>query len=153
MADRIAVLRNGRLAQVGTPAELYEHPQTRFVADFIGEMNFLEGVARDHGVEVPGAGVLRGTADKPGGTIIAVRPERVRLSDVATDGNCLLGEVFDTAYHGSDLSVHLRVCDGRHIMVVRAQAGQIDPATITQGAKLYCVWDAEHTRILHATDQ
>ena len=150
MADRIAVLRDGRLTQVGTPQDLYEHPRTRFVADFIGEMNFLAGTARPEGVEVPGAGLLRGVREAEGGTVIAVRPERIGLADAAPEGghNALRGEVVDTAYHGSGLSVHLRVCDGRETIVARSQIGQIDPARITVGSTLWCVWSPEHTRIL-----
>lgn len=152
MADRIAVLHDGKLAQVGTPVDLYEHPKTRFVANFIGEMNFLSGTATTGGVEIADAGLLRGTADTAGGTVIAVRPERISLQNVAAqDGqNSLHGTVFDTAYHGSDLSVHLKTCGGRETIVARMQIGQIDPASITVGSEHYCVWSPDHTRILNA---
>ena len=89
-------------------------------------------------------------ASVKGGTVIAVRPERIALADAAPEGdqNALRGEVFETAYHGSGLSVHLRVCDGRETLVARSQIGQIDPARIRIGATLWCVWAPEHTRIL-----
>ena len=150
MADRVAVLNAGRLAQVGTPQELYEHPNSRFVAGFIGVMNFLDGTATPQGVEVPDAGLLRGANDASGAASIAVRPERVMLLDSdPNDGrNAVGGTIFDTAYHGSDLAVHVRVCDGRHVIVVRMQAGQFDPASIATGKQVYCVWDAAHSRVL-----
>ena len=150
MADRVAVLNAGRLAQVGTPQELYEHPNSRFVAGFIGVMNFLDGTATPHGVEVPDAGLLRGANDASGAASIAVRPERVMLldSDPKDGRNAVGGTIFDTAYHGSDLAVHVRVCDGRHVIVVRMQAGQFDPASIATGKQVYCVWDAAHSRVL-----
>ena len=150
MADRVAVLHDGKLAQVGTPQDLYEHPNSRFVAGFIGVMNFLDGVATEHGVDVPGAGLLRGQSTVRGPASIAVRPERVSLRAAAPkDGhNAVEGTIFDTAYHGSDLAVHVRVCDGRGVIVARVQAGQFDPASIAIGNTVYCVWDAQHSRVL-----
>ncbi|MER3485129.1 MAG: spermidine/putrescine ABC transporter ATP-binding protein [Chloroflexota bacterium] len=65
MSDRIAVMSEGRILQVGTPAEIYERPNSRFVADFIGQTNFLEGtciqqVGGECEIDVPGVGVVRG---------------------------------------------------------------------------------------------
>ena len=81
MSDRIAVMNAGRVEQVGAPTEIYERPRTRFVADFIGEINLFEGEWRDgafvsNGITLAGAGRVRS-----GGGAIAIRPERVRLTD------------------------------------------------------------------------
>ena len=62
--------------------------------------------------------------------------------------NCLPGTVEEVAYHGSDLGVHVRVCDGRHILSARVPAGQADRLNIQPGEPVHCVWDAEHSRIL-----
>lgn len=150
MADRIAVLHDGRLAQVGTPHDLYEHPQSRFVADFIGAMNFLGGTATQAGVEVEGLGLVRGQSELRGAASIAVRPERVTLMDHAPDDgrNAVPGVVMDTAYHGSELTVHVGVRGGCDTIVARVQTGQIDPAATRPGTDVFCVWDAAHSRIL-----
>lgn len=119
VADRIGVMDKGRLVQVGTPAEIYEQPNSRYVADFIGDVTLFEGTLEGREGEVAvvreraSGALLRahaGTADAaPGATVwIAVRPEKTKLSPdplpTATP-NVLAGEVFDIAYLG-DLSVY-----------------------------------------------
>ncbi len=92
MSDRVAVMREGRIEQVGPPDELYELPVSRFVADFLGESNFLQGRGRkpagggavlraDGGLARPGAG-RRASPPGPPGTagLLAIRPEKVRLA-------------------------------------------------------------------------
>ncbi len=108
LADRIAVLDRGRLAQLGPPAALYERPATRFVAAFLGAANVLEGrVAADGaGVECPDAGcTLRPAAPParpPGATLaLAIRPERITLGTGPAEGpNMAAGTVRDLAYRG-----------------------------------------------------
>src|SRR5262249_47574494 len=88
VADRIAVMNHGRLIQVATPPEIYEQPGSRWIADFIGEVNLIEGrvvEASTRGITIasPAAGELRVTvaADaKPGDSVaVALRPEKVRI--------------------------------------------------------------------------
>jgi spermidine/putrescine transport system ATP-binding protein len=154
MADRIAVLHDGKLAQVGTPQELYEHPQSRFVAGFIGEMNFLDGAAVNGGVEVPGVGMLRGDCQISGPANIAVRPERISLlpEDPQDGRNSLRGTVLDIAYHGAEIGVHVALDDGRGVFTARVHASRTGHADFQPGATICCVWAAEHSRIL-AADQ
>ncbi|MEC7258448.1 MAG: ABC transporter ATP-binding protein [Pseudomonadota bacterium] len=146
MADRIAVLKDGKLAQVGTPGELYEHPASRFVAGFIGEMNFVEGTATAQGVEVPGLGLLRGASTLTGSAVLAVRPERVDLltADPGDGRNAVTGTVEQVAYHGADMGVHVRLANGA-VMRALLRAGQDAPAI---GAPATCAWAADHSRIL-----
>jgi len=146
MADRVAVLRDGKLAQVGTPNELYEHPANRFVAGFIGQMNFLDGEAVEGGVQINGAGLMKGNSTHRGPATLAVRPERLTLSDQPTDENTLQGTIEDVAYHGTDLSVHLRTAGG--LISARVPAGQIPPDGFTKGTTLQCSWHPDHSRIL-----
>jgi spermidine/putrescine transport system ATP-binding protein len=89
MSDRIAVMENGQVLQVGTPIEVYERPECRFVADFIGETNFIEGVVQetnpDHITVVSSDGIqLQGYAPQPVQTgmhvTLSIRPEKVRLT-------------------------------------------------------------------------
>ena len=84
MADRIAVMNEGRIVQVGTPAELYGQPATRFVAGFLGEANFIDGDVVEAGAVKTSVGVLRaaGAASLPVGTTVTccVRPEDVAIA-------------------------------------------------------------------------
>lgn len=94
MSDRIAVMDHGKVLQIGTPEEIYETPQTRFVADFIGETNFLTGrlTGREDGfvrVDLPGAANIKAEATNPNLALnqevtLAIRPEKISL--FATEG-------------------------------------------------------------------
>jgi ABC-type Fe3+/spermidine/putrescine transport system ATPase subunit len=115
MSDRVAVMNHGRIQQVGTPAEIYERPRTRFVAGFVGQTNLIRGTMGDtrYGlaeVTVEGIGILR--AAPPVGTrpgkdehvSVAIRPERVTIGHA--DGgpgpfNTITGTVVELIYRGS----------------------------------------------------
>jgi spermidine/putrescine transport system ATP-binding protein len=124
MSDRIGVMRNGRILQVGTPEEIYEHPTTRFVADFIGETNLLAAsrTASRHyrlrfGVEVE---TTEDTQDSE--VTLAVRPERVTVTDTSSGQfRCVVDQVI---YEGIDTTYHLLLPDGTSLHA-GAQAGPI----------------------------
>jgi spermidine/putrescine transport system ATP-binding protein len=85
MSDRIAVMRDGRILQLGSPEEIYERPTTRFVADFIGEMNVVDGRLLETGngvatIEIAGAGIVRARSAGPGGDGRRGRPRRSACS-------------------------------------------------------------------------
>jgi putative spermidine/putrescine transport system ATP-binding protein len=116
MSDRIAVFDKGRIEHIGTPSEIYDRPQSRFVADFIGETNLLEGVveASDGGETVlvlPGGQKIRvagSNSAAPGSPLtVSLRPERVRLNDRDASANVLKATVIDSVYHGDHLRVIL----------------------------------------------
>jgi spermidine/putrescine ABC transporter ATP-binding subunit len=89
MSDRIAVMSGGAILQVAAPRDLYEHPNCREVADFIGEMNFFNGVvASDGTIEAPPLGRVRATASLLAGTKVhvALRPEKISLMPMASEG-------------------------------------------------------------------
>jgi spermidine/putrescine transport system ATP-binding protein len=117
MSDRIAVMSGGRILQIGTPREIYAHPTNRFVADFIGETNFLSARVRGGkavfggGVEVP---LSRPAAD--GDVTIAIRPEHMRLVPQGMAG-ALSGTVSHAIYFGTDSHVHLKLINGTEIVV------------------------------------
>jgi putrescine transport system ATP-binding protein len=141
VADRIGVMDAGRLAQVGTPREIYEQPCSRWVADFIGDVNLIEGRVIDVGpsgtaIESVSAGRLRtarATEAKSGDTVwLALRPEKLRLSReplVAAQENCVVGRVWDIGYLG-DLSIYkVRLDNGFVISASIANATrQVEPA-------------------------
>ena len=113
ISDRIVVMSQGRMEQVGTPFEIYNYPRTRFVASFVGTLNVLRGKAiDDHRVEVDGQPVvvaagLGGAA--PGETrSIALRPEAVSLANGAADKNQLSGTVEEVSFLGSVVRIRVR---------------------------------------------
>jgi spermidine/putrescine transport system ATP-binding protein len=117
MSDRIGVMSGGRILQIGTPREIYAHPTNRFVADFIGETNFLSARVRGGkavfggGVEVP---LSRPAAD--GDVTIAIRPEHMRLVPRGMAG-ALMATVSHAVYFGTDSHIHLKLIDGTEIVV------------------------------------
>ena len=129
VADRIAVMDRGHLMQVGPPAEIYERPNSRWVADFIGEVNLLEGRVREAGpsatvVETPDAGLVRAApcvdavvgatvwvALRPEKIDVALAPPQVVVESSAANENCVAGEVTGIGYLG-DLSLYQVRLDG-----------------------------------------
>ena len=129
MSDRLAVMNLGRILQVGTPREIYDHPAERFVADFIGDTNFLSAdVVSVDGRSAPvrlasGREIRADLPDgmRPSGRVtVAIRPEHARL--VATPGpDCdLEGVLENIVYFGTDTHYHVRLADGG-AFVVRSQ--------------------------------
>ncbi|WP_020694511.1 ABC transporter ATP-binding protein [Reyranella massiliensis] len=100
MSDRIAVMNKGKVEQVGSPTEIYERPRTRFVADFIGEINILEGGSRAR----------------------ALRPEKIRL--VSTPEARTTGKVETANYLGGSTLLRVRGADGQSLLVRETHAGE-----------------------------
>ena len=132
VADRIGVMDRGRLMQVAPPAEIYERPNSRWVADFIGDVNVFEGRVGDDGMSVEGtaAGRLRlaaadrrRTAHAGLGRGAARSASRIVAREVRrTDAeNCLAGTVVEIGYLG-DLSIYkVRLADGSRVKAARRQ--------------------------------
>jgi len=135
MSTRVGVMHAGRLVQVGTPAEVYETPASRFVADFVGTANLFEArfvrddagravlVCPDAGTELMTARALGAAAEAA--VYLAVRPEKLRLSRAATGvgANRVAGVVQDVAYLGGLSTYHVRLERG---MVLRATAPNLE---------------------------
>jgi putrescine transport system ATP-binding protein len=125
MADRIAIMDRGEIMQVATPAEIYEAPATRFVADFVGTVNLFEGkVSGKEGQKgkLVGADGLSISVDNLGDAAdgatawFAVRPEKIGISaarPMDESLNAIDGEVWDIAYLGDMTIHHVRLDDGR----------------------------------------
>jgi putative spermidine/putrescine transport system ATP-binding protein len=117
MSDRIAVFNQGIIEQIGSPRDIYDHPRTRFVAEFIGETNLLEGTVRGH--EADGTTIELGSraqltvprtdAIVPGARVlVSVRPERILLgAPSAAVQNRLPTKILDSVYQGDHLRVQL----------------------------------------------
>jgi spermidine/putrescine transport system ATP-binding protein len=138
MSDRIAVMSFGHVMQVGTPVEIYERPTSRFVADFIGESNFLEGrlksIQGDRAVvNVPVwdkdiAGLVTCPLQVGDEVAISIRPEKIRLSDEKEDKpNCLEGSVVTSTYIGSDTRLYLDVRGQRLKVWEQNHTSTLDP--------------------------
>ena len=115
MSDRLAVMRDGAILQTGTPREIYEAPSSRFVADFIGETNFLTGTARDGSVRLSSGDVIALPFAASGEVTLAVRPEQVRIAPPGEPG-ALRATVSDAVYFGTDTHCHLALSDGTPVI-------------------------------------
>ena len=161
MSDRIAVMDNGRVAQLGTPAEIYENPRTAFVARFIGESNFFNGQAdrRTAGrwvVAQPNGGAFE-IPDHPAITDacqvqIAVRPEwmDVQKPDAIPPGeNALVGTIGDIIYLGETMHVIVTVPGTGDVTVALRNEGQlIKPLVWKRGDTAAVAWLPEDCQIL-----
>ena len=153
LADRIAVMNHGQIIQVGTPAEIYEQPNSKYVADFIGNINLLEGqvVSAAGGMvrmDCKGTGatvvVEEETPAKTGDTVwFAVRPEKIGVSLTApTDRsvNAIEGQVWDIGYLG-DISVyHVRLASGATVKATVTNATRLVERPITWEDKVWLTW-------------
>jgi putative spermidine/putrescine transport system ATP-binding protein len=146
MSDRIAIVRDGRFVQIGRPDDLYERPATRFVADFLGESNFIRGRrgdAMDGGFTIAADGLeLRqaGTPPAESDVLIALRPEKVAVGTKAANGgaNCIAGTVEAFNYFGSTLHYVVNTTGLGSIKAsVRAWQAEVAPQ---EGEHVFLTW-------------
>ncbi len=146
MADRIAVMSHGKVIQVATPAEIYEAPNSRFVADFIGDVNIFDGkvtaasagtveIAADGGMMVKVASSDTPSVGSAAG--FAIRPEKLKVTRTppANPGvNAASGELWDIAYLGDMTVFHIKLKSGKVVKasLLNAQRAVEDPFTYDQ---------------------
>ncbi|MEX8499982.1 ABC transporter ATP-binding protein [Leptothrix ochracea] len=149
MASQIAVMHEGRLMQVGAPSEIYETPCSRFVADFIGNVNLIEGlvveIAPDHTLIDTADGpqlVGHGISGTPGMSVtVALRPEKVHLSPQDQEGmpenpvNRVAGVIEGKSYFGSHTHYQIRLPSGQKMVVHVGHVGH--PAAQRQHEGLF----------------
>jgi putative spermidine/putrescine transport system ATP-binding protein len=154
MSDRIAVFNKGRVEQVGTPEELYERPATRFVADFLGETNFLSGrVVGSEGshcvVDIAGS-LFATTTAKPvvaeASVVIAVRPERLRLHPPAQRSDSLAGTLTEIIYLGSARRSVVRLADGRDCFALQ-HVSEAETANLAPGQAVSLSWESRYATV------
>jgi putrescine transport system ATP-binding protein len=154
MASRVAVMNRGRLVQIGAPAEIYERPSSRFVADFVGEVNLFEGELTAGfnclALSVPGFEQpvpLSSGANLPNGAAaaLAVRPERVVLSPVRPAGFAIPATVSSIGYLGGGSILHLAAGQRRSLKayVPSASAGRF-----SRGMAVWASWPPEDGVVL-----
>jgi len=153
MADRVAILKDGGLLQCASPHEIYERPNSRYSADFIGVMNFLPGTLKTEGLRASDGSPI--AADLPKGlsagddVVIAVRPERLHIGAHNGD-NGLKGRVVAMAYHGLDLQLHLQTDLSPDPILVRLTAHDADDNPLVEGDEVTLGWSAKDTRVFAA---
>jgi putative spermidine/putrescine transport system ATP-binding protein len=116
MSDRIAVFNRGKIEQIGSPREIYDQPHSRFVAQFIGETNLVEGTLAENGasgatVALPGGGHIRvqpsGAQHESQKILVSVRPERIHIGTGGKADNSYSATITDAVYHGDHLRIQL----------------------------------------------
>ena len=151
MSDRVAVMSNGSIEQLDEPRAIYDRPLTPFVADFIGDMNFLDGEvaeAADGGFAIDAGGgiVVRGRGDAAKGTRmrIGLRPERIVAARGLSGGtaNTATAEVITKMYLGDQIQIVAKLAGDRNV-VVREQRASADPTldAINPGDQIALSWD------------
>ncbi len=164
MSDRIAVMRAGRIEQLGDPESLYERPETAFVAGFLGVSNLLEGEVSGHeggmvAIRLTDGTLIKAPAPKGGGSLhevrLGVRPEKLRVLP-ATNGeaadqstNVMEGVVLDSSYIGVSTQYLVETRDG-HRMTAYAQ--NLETAGVAEararGEKVRLTWQPRHTFVV-----
>ena len=167
MATRIAVMSEGRILQVGAPGEIYETPNCRFVADFIGSVNLFDGSITedepDHVVIATPDGehyVSHGITGNLGMDVsVAVRPEKIgiqiappaleeRASPAEHGYNCAQGVIVAMAYFGNETSYHVRLDSGTVVKVSRTNAARHDAARLEREQRVWVLWDGADIVVL-----
>jgi putative spermidine/putrescine transport system ATP-binding protein len=122
MSDRIAVMAAGRIAQLGAPADLYERPANRWVADFIGQSNFIDGIVAADGIRLASGERIRhpaGAFAAGSAVTLVVRPEKIRIQPSATAATdaLLVGTVREAIYVGHATRIGAVLADGNAISI------------------------------------
>jgi spermidine/putrescine ABC transporter ATP-binding subunit len=157
MATRIAVMNEGRIDQVGTPHEIYHRPTSAFVADFIGESNFIEvevgaggRAALDSGAEVPAP-----PPQRSGRATLMVRPESIQVQRLAdSNGSGLRGRIAQSSFLGSHTRIAVN-CDGVNAPVTAALFGAEGAAAsdLLPETEVVLIWDPADVVLLEGSSQ
>ena len=160
VASRIGVMNHGELVQISTPGEIYENPASRYVAEFIGEVNLFEGtlVGLSQGfaeIEWVGGGRFKATAPAREISVgqrvwLALRPEKIVISlhKPVTETNVVSGKVDDVGYLGSTSHYHTKVANGQRITALRANVSQSAEANIKWEDNVWLSWPVDAGVIL-----
>jgi spermidine/putrescine transport system ATP-binding protein len=156
MSDRLAVMNHGRIAQLGTPEEVYNEPADAYVADFLGVSNLMDARVEPGG---NGHGRCRlrmgdftleaqsGQLDATGAVKLAIRPERIHLRPYETSGfNCLPGMVERLVFLGSTTHIYVRLATGSALQALVRNEGSTVP--YSQGTPVSVGLPAEALRVL-----
>ena len=149
MATRIGLLHDGRLAQVGTPADLYERPASRYVAGFMGNDNVLPARVIAAGpparLEIDEIGPAEAACDAALGRVwVALRPERLRIAPGAAAGvNQACGTVTESAYFGDSADYSVRLGSGAALQVTQPLSAGFGQGLLAPGTPVSVSWTAD----------
>ncbi|TWP36628.1 ABC transporter ATP-binding protein [Leekyejoonella antrihumi] len=155
MSDRVAVMLDGRIEQIADPFAIYEHPETAFVAGFLGRQNFFYGTVADKGRTIRGDGVvLRAAASTdgiPDGSSVmgAVRPEAItmRAGESTSAVNSVAGALVSVAHLGDTVQHIIRVGENQTVLV---RTRRTDSVPRERGTSVVCQWPESSVRIFDA---
>ncbi|MGE8940446.1 ABC transporter ATP-binding protein [Leptospira interrogans] len=154
MADRLVVMSEGSVRQVGTQRDLYERPADRFVAGFVGRSTFLDGQVRDTGLfHTEGGLSFRCDGAANGNATLALRPERISIAAVPIQGmdNCVEGTVEFVSYLGAQIDIHVRISPQERLVAqIANRAGDFTPHV---GDQVYVGWSRTDARVFNGHGQ
>lgn len=164
MSDRIAVMRHGRIEQLGAPEELYERPRTEFVAGFLGVSNLLDAQVASRGdrfaeLRMADGTLLRAPTSALNGETtvrLGVRPEKLRVLAIGDDSaapepgdNAIEGTVLDASYIGVSTQYLVETKDGRRLTVYAQNLETSGAAeALADGQRVRLTWKPQHTFVI-----
>ncbi len=160
LSDRIAVMNNGLIEQIGTPAEIYENPKTKFVASFIGDTNFFDGVISESidseykKIDMSGFGKFPAYTEKKLAkgckVTVSIRPEKFSIfaKQPHENLNMCQGEVEDIVYQGAQTRYWVRVKEHRINVVMQHNRCSLDFKQPTWGDKVWIAWHRDDVTVL-----
>jgi ABC-type Fe3+/spermidine/putrescine transport system ATPase subunit len=151
-------MNEGKVSQIAGPAELYEHPANRFVADFIGKVNLIEARVKGERngnliLSAKALGEVEVPSDKPAkeGVTLAVRPEKLKLASSEPHGDDLIalpGKVRDVAYYGDTSHVIVTGRDGLELSINVQNDSRAGGTGVKQGQDIWVSWLPRDTLVL-----
>jgi len=161
MSDRIAVMSKGKVQQMGSPVEVYERPANKFVADFIGESNFLEGkiksISKDEAsvfipslnAELIGMPISEGLV-KGEDVVVCIRPEKIRIAEKnAVNQNMFHAKVVKTVYIGADTHIYVEAHGTKLKVLEQNRISRLDPKSFySVGQEVWLLLMPENTLVL-----
>ncbi|MES2435863.1 MAG: ABC transporter ATP-binding protein [Pseudomonadota bacterium] len=145
LSDRIAILDKGRIVQSGAPEDIYENPQTRFAAEFLGDSNFLTGTVESGGVRLPDSTLIQTTAPLPANgqkATLAIRPEKISPTPLEGATNQIAAKILTVIYAGPALSYLLQTPDGTRLKLFQANR---DGTLLREGDTITLHWSPAHS--------
>lgn len=156
MSDRIGVMNNGVLEQVGTPQEIYNHPKTKFVANFIGESNILESYVDEIGESEINILMESGSFTLPSADVIleemiyvCVRPENMKMSKEPVDGFDIKGMIKEHIFVGSATNTVIELANGQKVRASSSPEVELPD----EGSAVNLYWNPKKCVILHTHEE